>query len=60
MNNESTNKNKKRTVRILTVACGLLFSIFCLVYLGVFQKDVVKALHYSLAQGKTVRIHWHP
>lgn len=54
MNNESTNKNKKRTVRILTVACGLLFSIFCLVYLGVFQKDVVKALHYSLAQGKTV------
>lgn len=54
MNNESTNKNKRRTARILTVACGLLFSIFCLVYLGVFQKDVVKALHYSLAQGKTV------
>lgn len=48
------NENKRRTARILTVACGLLFSIFCIVYLGIFQKDVVKALHYSLAQGKTL------
>lgn len=43
----------KRAARILTVACGLLFSVFSFVYLFVFQKDVVGALHYSLSQGKT-------
>ena len=47
----------KRAARILTVACGLLFSIFSLVYLFVLQKDVVGALHYSLSQGKT---HYSP
>ena len=41
----------KRAARILTVACGLLFSIFSIVYLFVLQKDVVGALHYSLSQG---------
>ena len=40
------------------VACGLLFSIFSFVYLSVFQKDVMEALHYSLAQGKTVYAPW--
>lgn len=54
------NKNiiKRRTARILTVACGLLFSIFSITYLSVFQKEVVEALHYSLAQGKTVYAPW--
>lgn len=47
----------KRTARILTVACGLLFSVFSFVYLFVLQKDVVGALHYSLSQGKT---HYSP
>lgn len=47
----------KRAARILTVACGLLFSIFSIVYLFVLQKDVVGALHYSLSQGKT---HYSP
>lgn len=47
----------KKAARILTVACGLLFSIFSFVYLYVFQKDVVGALHYSLSQGKT---HYSP
>lgn len=50
--------NKRRTARILTVACGLLFSIFSITYLSVFQKEVVEALHYSLAQGKTVYAPW--
>lgn len=58
MSNESTNINKRRTARILTVACGLLFSVFSFVYLAVFQKEVVEALHYSLAQGKTVYAPW--
>ena len=58
MNNEKENINHRRTARILTVACGLLFSIFSIVYLSVFQKEVLEALHYSLAQGKTVYAPW--
>lgn len=59
MSNESTNVNRRRTARILTVACGLLFSVFSIVYLSVFQKDVMEALHYSLAEGKTVYAPWN-
>ena len=58
MNNDNKNLHKRRTARILTVACGLLFSAFSIVYLSIFQKDVVEALHYSLAQGKTVYAPW--
>lgn len=47
----------QRAARILTIACGLLFSVFSFVYLFVLQKDVVGALHYSLSQGKT---HYSP
>ena len=54
MSNESGIINKRRTARIISVACGLLFSVFSVVYLSVLQKDVMEALHYSLAQGKTV------
>lgn len=54
---KNTDLSYKRAARILTVACGLLFSIFSFVYLFVFQKDVVGALHYSLSQGKT---HYSP
>ena len=58
MDNVTTNINKRRTARILTVACGLLFSIFSIAYLSFFQQNVVEALHYSLAQGKTVYAPW--
>ena len=58
MNNEKTNINKRRTARIVTVASGLLFVTFSIVYLAVFQKDVLEALHYSLAQGKTKYSPW--
>lgn len=58
MSNESTKVYKRRTARILMVACGLLFSVFSIVYLSVFQKDVMEALHFSLAQGKTVYVPW--
>lgn len=58
MNNEKTTINKRRTARIIAVASGLLFSAFSITYLSVFQKDVMKALHYSLAQGKTVYAPW--
>lgn len=58
MDNVTTNINKRRTARILTVACGLLFSIFSIAYLSFSQQNVVEALHYSLAQGKTVYAPW--
>lgn len=58
MDNVTTNINRRRTARILTVACGLLFSIFSIAYLSFFQQNVVEALHYSLAQGKTVYAPW--
>ena len=58
MNNEKTNINKRRTARIIAVASGLLFSVFGVVYLAIFQKEVMEALHYSLAQGKTVYAPW--
>lgn len=53
----NTNLSYKRAAHILTVVCGLLFSIFSFVYLFIFQKDVLEALHYSLSQGKT---HYSP
>ena len=58
MNNEKTNIHRRRTARIIAVASGLLFSVFSVVYLSVFQKEVMEALHYSLAQGKTVYAPW--
>ena len=58
MNNEKENINRRKTARILSVACGFLFSVFSIVYLAVFQKDVMEALHYSLAEGKTVYAPW--
>ena len=43
----------KKTARTMIVVCGFLFSIFSFVYLYVFQRDVLEALHFSLAHGKT-------
>ena len=58
MNNENSNITRRRTARIIAVASGLLFSAFSITYLSVFQKDVMEALHYSLAHGKTVYAPW--
>lgn len=58
MNKEKEPINSRRTARILTVACGLLFFSFSIVYLAVFQNDVLEALHYSLAEGKTQYSPW--
>ena len=48
------NLNYKKTARIISMMCGLLFTIFSLVYLYVFQTDILEAVHFSLAHGKTV------
>lgn len=53
MNNDSAWIHYQRTARILTVACGLLFSVFSFIYLYVFQEDLLEAFHYSLAEGRT-------
>lgn len=52
-----TSLSYKKAARILTVVCGLLFSVFSFVYLYMFQNDTVEALHHSLSQGKT---HYEP
>ena len=51
--NEYIHKNYKKAARIQTAVCGFLFSIFSFIYLYVFQCDVLEALHFSLAHGKT-------
>lgn len=48
-----TNALYEKAARMTTVVCGFLFSIFSFVYLYVFQRDVLEALHFSLAHGKT-------
>ena len=47
------NSTYQKAVRIQIFVCGLLFSIFSFVYIFVFQRDVLEALHFSLAHGKT-------
>lgn len=43
----------KKATRMQSIVCGFLFSAFSFVYLYVFQRDVLEALHYSLAQERT-------
>lgn len=43
----------EKAARIQTVVCGLLFSIFSFTYLYIFQRDILEAIHFSLAHGKT-------
>ena len=45
--------SNKKTARMQILVCGLFFLAFSFVYLYVFQRDVLEALHYSLAHGKT-------
>ena len=40
-------------MRIMNLVCSLLFAFFSFVYLYIFQSDVLEALHYSLAHGRT-------
>jgi hypothetical protein len=56
MNDQNPVKYKQAT-RLLIGVCGVLFSIFSFAYLYVFQGDVIEALHYSLAHGRT---HYSP
>ena len=46
-------KAYRRAVRTQMTVCGLLFFSFSFTYLYVFQRDVIEALHFSLAHGMT-------
>ncbi|MGL5273380.1 MAG: DUF6057 family protein, partial [Phocaeicola sp.] len=54
MRNREETFIDKSTARNLWVVCGFFFLLFSFVYLYVFQRDVITALHYALAHGKTV------
>lgn len=51
--NDYMTATSKASVHLQRTVCGTVFSVFCFVYLYVFQRNVMEALHYSLAQGKT-------
>lgn len=53
MGSDNIQLKYQRTARNLSIACGLLFFAFSFVYLYVFQKNVLEALHFSLSGGKT-------
>lgn len=53
MTDSNIQLKNQRAARILTVACGLLFVAFSFVYLYIFQKDVMEAMHYFFSGGKT-------
>lgn len=53
VNYNKSRQSDKRTARLGNLVCSLLFVLFSVVYLGIFQRDVMEALHFSLAHGKT-------
>ena len=56
-NNNRYNYGKRKynkTAALLSyMVCGLLFVVFSMVYLTVFQKDLIEALHLSTAKGNS-------
>lgn len=46
-------KYNKSAARLSNLVCGLLFITFSMVYLAVFQKDLLEAIHFSMAKGNT-------
>lgn len=46
-------KYNKSAARLSNLVCGLLFIIFSMVYLAVFQKDLLEAIHFSVDKGNT-------
>lgn len=44
----------KRTARIVSCACGFLFTIFCVLYLYVMQSDMLVTTQHLLSKGQTV------
>lgn len=48
------NSNNRKTARLASVVCSLMFIIFAAVYLAVFQKDLLEAIHLSMSKGNTV------
>jgi signal transduction histidine kinase len=51
--NDNHKMNYRRATYLQIGVCGVLFATFSFIYLYVFQGDVIEALHYSLAKGRT-------
>ncbi len=51
---KNNNRFYKHAARYVSVACGILFSVFSFVYLFVLQRDVMETLHFALSEGRTV------
>ena len=51
--NKQNNLSYKNVARLVSVVCGILFSVFCFTYLYVLQRNVVESLHFMLSGGRT-------
>lgn len=50
---EYLSKSSRRIVNLQIGLCGLMFTLFSFVYLYLYQREVLGALHYALSHGKT-------
>ena len=49
----SRRKYNKTAARLSYMVCSLIFVVFSMVYLTVFQRDLIEALHLSTAKGNS-------
>lgn len=47
------DKYDRKTARLSSLVCSLMFIIFASVYLAVFQKELLEAIHLSMSKGNT-------
>lgn len=47
------SKNNRKTARLASGVCSLMFVVFAAVYLAVFQRDLLEAIHLSMSKGNT-------
>lgn len=50
----NSSSNFKRTVRIVSWTCGLLFAVFCVLYLSVMQPELLSTAQHLLSGGQTL------
>jgi hypothetical protein len=50
---QSGNLMYNKVTHIISIGCGVIFSLYSFIYLYLLQGNVVEALHFSLAHGRT-------
>ena len=50
---QSRNLMYNKVTHIISIGCGIVFSLYSFLYLYLLQGHVVEALHFSLAHGRT-------